>query len=177
MISFIRNLIKGFITYWSSLKVKAPEEKQDMVRPIPQAAVEILRRFEGCKLTAYQDAGGVWTIGWGHTKNVHPEMVITHEEAEELLREDLQDIAPGIIKYVTITLNNNQYSALLSFVYNVGISAFYNSTLLKVINSKDLNDESAIVEQFMRWDKDSKDIVLDGLRARRRAESSLYFTV
>lgn len=150
---------------------------KNMVRPIPQAAVELIRKFEGCELTAYQDAGGIWTIGYGHTEGVTSGMVITQEQAEEFLREDLQDIAPEIINIVSATLNNNQYSALLSFVYNVGIGNFKESTLLKVIDTPNSDNETAIAAQFMRWDQDADGVVLAGLQARRRAEAALYFTV
>lgn len=174
-------MIMGFL--YSSVAPSTPPIKPelqlteaDMVRPIPQVAVDLIKRFEGCRLDAYQDSNDIWTIGYGHTKGVHSKMSITQEEAEEFLREDLEEIAPLVVKDVKNMLNNNQYAALLSFVYNVGIGNFQNSTLRKLLDSKDENDESIIVREFMKWDHDHKGNVLAGLQARRRAEASLYFT-
>ena len=155
----------------------APIQGTNMVRPIPSKAVDIIKKFEGCELTSYKDSGGIWTIGYGHTLGVIPGMTITQEQAEEYLREDLQDIEPKVSELITTTINNNQYSAILSFVYNVGIGNFKASTLLKVISSTNTDDETAIATQFMRWDHDADGTVLAGLQARRRAEASLYFTV
>ncbi|HWZ21242.1 MAG TPA: lysozyme, partial [Cytophagaceae bacterium] len=78
-----------------------------------------------------------------------------------------------ILKIVRCPLNNNQYSALLSFVYNCGLGAFESSTLLKLINTK---ETAQLTQEFVKWDKDEKGTVLPGLYARRMAEASLYFT-
>ncbi len=148
-------------------------QEEDPMRPIPKQAMEIITRYEGLRTKAYQDSNGIWTIGYGNTQGVKEGDTITDEEAEEQLRIYLQNLGPQIIKNVKIPLNNNQYAALLSFAYNVGIGNLENSTLLKLINDK---DTSAIVQQFLRWDKDQAGQELAGLKARRMAEASLYLT-
>jgi len=152
--------------------ILAPQAEY-MGRPTPQQAIEIIKRYEGLRTKAYQDSNGIWTIGYGNTHEVHPGDEISEEQAEEELREYLQNIGPLIIRAAKAPLNNNQYSALLSFTYNVGIGNFDKSTLLKLINSKE-NDK--VVQEFVKWDKDARGQELAGLRARRLAEASLYFT-
>ena len=66
-------------------------QEESLTRPVPQMLIELLKRFEGCKLTSYRDTGGVWTIGFGHTDGVKANMTITQEQAEEFLREDLTE--------------------------------------------------------------------------------------
>ena len=146
---------------------------ESAMRPIPTAAIEIIRRYEGFRTKAYQDSSGIWTIGYGNTHDVTPGDTITDEQAEEELREYLQSIGPLIIRSALSPLNNNQYSALLSFAYNVGIGNLERSTLLKMINQK---DTTKLVLEFLRWDKDEAGQELAGLKARRMAEASLYFT-
>lgn len=94
------------------------------MRPIPDAAIDIVARWEGCKLKAYKDIVGVWTIGYGSTgAHVKPGMVITKAEARERLRDDLEIAAKRIhakIPKVVNKLTDNQYAALLSFVFNLG---------------------------------------------------------
>lgn len=135
-------------------------------------AKEIIKEFESLRLQAYLCPAGVWTIGWGHTKGVKKGMQITEEQAEELLREDMQD-AIDVVERLGVELTENQYNALVSFVFNIGGSAFATSTIRRKIllspNDKKIKDE------FLRWVyADGKK--LKGLERRREREADLYFS-
>lgn len=134
--------------------------------------IELIKRFEGLRLKAYLCPAGKPTIGYGHTKDVKLGDVITEEEAEQLLREDLIAVENEINKH-NLNLNQNQFDALVSFVYNVGIGNFRSSTLLKKIKANP-NDES-IANEFKRWVY-SNGKRLPGLVKRREEEAELYFT-
>ena len=131
---------------------------------------KLLKYFEGCKLTAYQDSVGVWTIGYGHTKGVYDGMPITQEEAEQMLLTELEDYEGYVEKYVTVPLTQNQFDALVVWVYNLGPTNFRNSTLLKELNS---GDYTAAGKEITRWNK-AGGKVLAGLVKRREAEAQLF---
>lgn len=145
--------------------------------------LDIIKRFEGFSYLSYfatphEKEKGICTIGYGSTHiNGNPVKMgqqITKEDASVCLENELYRIYGLIKNDIKVDLNNNQANAILSFVYNVGVSAFKKSTLLKKINSKCSQDE--ICNEFMRWDKqDGK--VLPGLSNRRSAEASLYFSL
>lgn len=82
--------------------------------------MELIKSFEGCRLKAYQDVAGIWTIGYGHTGNVRPGMSITQEQAETFLRADLKKFEQCINRCVAVPLTQNMFDALVSFTYNVG---------------------------------------------------------
>lgn len=132
----------------------------------------LLKEFEGCKLEAYLDLGGVLTIGYGHTKDVKLGDKITQEQADELLKQDLFHFETGTSMLVKILLTGNQFSALVCFAYNVGLANFEASTLLRCVNAK-MFDEAA--EQFLRWNK-VHGAPISGLSRRRAAESDLFMT-
>ena len=131
---------------------------------------DLLKFFEGCKLVAYQDSVGVWTIGYGHTKGVTPGMTITQEEAEQMLESELAEYEGYVEKYVTVPLTQNQFDALVVWVYNLGPTNFRNSTLLKELNSGNYN---AAGTEIKRWNK-AGGKVLAGLVKRREAEAELF---
>ena len=131
---------------------------------------KILKFFEGCKLTAYQDSVGVWTIGYGHTKGVYDGMTITQEEAEQMLLTELEEYEGYVEKYVTVPLTQNQFDALVVWVYNLGPTNFRNSTLLKELNS---GNYTAAGKEITRWNK-AGGKVLAGLVRRREAEARLF---
>lgn len=133
-------------------------------------AKDIISRFEGCKLTAYQDQVGVWTIGYGHTGNVHPGDVITQEQAEELLLADLESFEQSVRKLVKVELTDNQLAALISFAFNLGGHTLQTSTLLKLLNQGDYNSAA---DQFLRWDH-AGGVQVAGLTRRRQAERLLF---
>lgn len=132
--------------------------------------ISLIKKFEGCELYAYQCSAGVWTIGYGHTKDVEPGMQITQEDAEEMLVEELHEYENYINKYVTAPLSQNQFDAMVSWVYNLGPANLKASTLLKVLNAEDYDGVPA---QIKRWNKAGGEI-LDGLIRRREAEARLF---
>lgn len=137
-----------------------------------------LSDVEGVRYKAYKDSGGVWTIGRGITyykdgRKVSPGDVITKAEEQSLFLATLAKYAKNVNNVTIKVLTQNQYNALVSFCYNVGISAFNKSTLLKVVN-RNPNDP-AIKAQFSRWVYDNGKRV-QGLVNRRNKEINLYFS-
>jgi len=131
----------------------------------------LIRKFEGEKLKAYLCPAKVWTIGVGHTgPDVKPGMVITSEKSDELLQSDLSRFESAITKLLKVTVNQNQFDALVSIAFNVGSGAIGGSTLLKLLNSGDTKGASA---EFAKWNK-AGGKVLAGLTARRAAERELF---
>ena len=135
-----------------------------------QEGIALIKKFEGCELTAYQCSAGVWTIGYGHTKGVEKGMTISKESAEEMLVEELHEYEGYINNHVTCPLSQNQFDALVSWVYNLGSSNLLASTLLKVLNK---GDYDGVPAQIKRWNK-AGGKVLDGLIRRREAEALLF---
>jgi|TARA_B100000073_G_scaffold157861_1_gene130289 lysozyme len=132
--------------------------------------ISLIKKFEGCELTAYQCSAGVWTIGYGHTKGIEEGMEISQEEAEQMLVDELHEYENYINKYVTAPLSQNQFDAMVSWVYNLGPANLKASTLLKVLNAEDYDGVPA---QIKRWNKAGGEI-LDGLIRRREAEARLF---
>jgi len=135
-----------------------------------QKGIDLIKHFEGCELNAYKCPAGVWTIGYGHIKGVQEGDVITEQQADEMLVEELNEYENYINTLVTVPLNQNQYDALVSWVYNLGSSNLQASTLLKVLNAGDYDN---VPEQIMRWNK-AGGKVLEGLTRRRQAEADLF---
>ena len=136
--------------------------------------LDLIKRFEGCELTSYQDIGGVWTIGWGTTgPHVGPKLTITQAQADTWLQESVNKFADGVHNLLRVSVNQNQFDALVSFSYNVGIGAFKSSTLLRLLN--DGAEASVVASEFLRWTKvDGK--IIEGLKNRREAERELFLT-
>lgn len=132
--------------------------------------INLIKEFEGCKLSSYKCPAGVWTIGYGHTKNVKQGMKITNEHATNLLKDDLKTYEGYVNKYVKVKLNQNQFDALVSFTFNCGGGALKSSTLLKKINK---GDYTGAANELLRWNKASGKI-LAGLTRRRQAEKALF---
>lgn len=132
--------------------------------------LSLIKKFEGCELEAYQCSAGVWTIGYGHTKGVTPSDSISQEEAEQMLVDELHEYESYINEYVTVALSQNQFDALVSWVYNLGPANLKASTMLKVLNSGEYEDVPA---QIKRWNK-AGGKVLEGLIRRREAEACLF---
>ena len=134
--------------------------------------IALIKEFEGLRLKAYKCPGGVWTIGYGHTAGVKPGMVISEAQAEEYLKADLI----AFEKYLNglgLALDQNQFDALISFIYNVGTGNFSSSTLLRKVKANP--QDNSIMDEFLRWVY-SKGRVLPGLQRRRLAEMKLYFS-
>jgi len=138
---------------------------------ISAAGIELLKQFEGCRLTAYQDSVGVWTIGFGTTAGVKEGQTISQVKAEEYLRFDLAIFEKAVTESLKVPVNQNQFDALVSFTYNVGVSAFRSSTLLNLINEK--TDKKVVAAEFSKWVKAGNQ-TLPGLVSRRKAESELF---
>lgn len=137
-----------------------------------KAGIELIKRHEGLRLAAYLCPAGIPTIGYGHTKGVKLGQVISEEEAEQFLREDLKTSEQEIDRQ-NLQLNQNQFDALVSFVFNVGAGNFRSSTLLKRVR---LNpNDPDIDRQFKRWVY-ANGRILPGLIKRRNDETKLYFS-
>ena len=139
---------------------------------ISDAGLELIKRFEGVRLIAYDDGVGVWTIGVGHTKGVKPGDVATAEQVDQWLREDAQEAEQAVNRLVRAPLSQAQFDALVSFVFNLGAGALERSTLLKRLNGRDYD---AAANEFLRWNI-AGGRVLAGLTKRRIAERMLFLT-
>ena len=132
--------------------------------------ISLIKQFEGCRLNAYPDpatGGAPWTIGYGHTGNdVRPGMVWTQVQADSALISDLAQCERAISRLVKVTLTQNQFDAIVSFVFNVGSGNLQSSTLLRKLNS---GDYRGAAEEFPRWNK-AAGKVMAGLTKRRAAE-------
>lgn len=141
-------------------------------RKINLAGLALIMHFESFSPVPYLDTGGVLTIGYGHTRTVQSKDKIDIHTAKELLRKDCEVAEMGVSDLVTVPLNDNQYSALVSFAFNVGLTAFSKSTLRKKLNA---GDYAGAASEFERWNKDNG-VVLNGLTRRRLAEKTLFLT-
>lgn len=137
----------------------------------PMSAAPFVAQYEGLELKAYRCSAGVWTIGYGHTgSDVHEGLVITKEQALSLLAKDLASHVLQASGYIAVPVTQNQFIALTSFIYNVGVGAFRDSTLLKLLNRGDFQGAA---DQFLRWNR-ANGKVLAGLTRRREAERALF---
>jgi len=137
---------------------------------IGSKGLELIKHFEGCELKAYKCPAGVWTIGYGHIKGVSEGMTITEAQAEEMLQSELIEYEGYINDLVEVELNQNQFDAMVSWVYNLGGGNLRSSTLLKVLNA---GDYAGVPAQMLRWNK-AGGKVLEGLTRRRQAEADLF---
>tara|TARA_R110000765_G_C18779272_1_gene591130 strand:- start:141 stop:638 length:498 start_codon:yes stop_codon:yes gene_type:complete len=142
---------------------------------ISKEGVELIKKFEGCKLETYQCSANVLTIGYGSTKGVQEGDKITQEEAENLLIKELQEYCKYVNDAVTVPLEQNQFDALVSWTYNLGPSNLKSSTMLKVLNgTKDKAYKiSEVPTQIKRWNR-AGGKVSDGLIRRREAEALMF---
>jgi lysozyme len=146
-------------------------------------ALALIKRFEGERLSSYQDQAGIWTIGWGSTYNhdlktrVQKGDVIDKETALRWLRLDAASFADNVKKVVKVPINQNQLDSLTSFSYNVGNSAFVNSTLLRKLNQGAPLQE--VAAEFAKWNKvtiNGEKVVSNGLVRRRKLEADLFLS-
>lgn len=147
-------------------------------------AYDFIQKEEGEVLHTYLDSAGIPTIGIGSTMykdGTKPKKgdVITHEQAMELLRWEVDNKCKSVVAFTQgIALTQNQFDALVSFAYNVGVGALQGSTLLKKV--KENPNDRSIVDEFMKWNKitkGGKKISLDSLSKRRAREAALYFSL
>lgn len=140
---------------------------------ISSKGVSLIKQLEGLELKAYKDSVGVLTIGYGSTgPHVTVGMTITESQAETLLKKDLSRFEKGVDDLVTVPLNQNQFDALVSFSFNLGLGNLKSSTLLRKLNSLDY---IGAANEIPRWDKAGGKI-LKGLTRRRLAEKELFLS-
>lgn len=145
---------------------------------VNQATIDLIKQFEGCKLTAYQDIVGVWTIGYGITEGagvgIKPAkgMTITQDQAEDLLRRAVDKFATRVDELITANVNANEFGACVSLAYNIGPNAFAKSTVLRELNA---GRKDAAAAAFQMWNK-AGGVVSKGLVRRREAERQLFLT-
>ena len=137
---------------------------------ISSDGLEFIKQAEGCKLHAYQDSVGVWTIGVGHTKGVVEGQIITQGMSDAFLEDDLQDVYPCIEAHVHVPLSQGQFDSVCSWIFNLGCGAFKGSTFLNKINKQEWSEAAA---QILRWDH-AGDKKLAGLTKRRQGESKMF---
>ena len=144
------------------------------MRHTSAAGIELIKRFEGCKLTAYPDpgtGGDPWTVGYGSTgPHVKRSLTITQAQADEWLLQDLDRFEQAVERLVSVPLTQNQFDALTSFCYNVGAGALQQSTLLRKLNAGDYEGAQG---QFARWNR-AGGKEMPGLTRRRAAEAELF---
>ena len=143
-----------------------------------KAGIDLMHDFEGCRLEAYLCPASVPTIGYGSTyyedgRPVKLGDAITQERADQLFEAIAEDFAKRVRSLLKVGLNENQFSALVSFTYNVGVANLKKSTLLKKVNINPL--DPTITDEFLKWNK-AGGKVLAGLTRRREEEAKLYFT-
>ena len=126
--------------------------------------------FESCRLVAYQDSKGVWTIGWGHTRGVEEGDTCTQAQADAWLLEDVQEAVDAVNRLVTVQLTQHQFDALVDFCFNAGQGNFASSTMLRMVNA---GDEAGADLQFARWDM-CGGVHLYGLARRRASEANEF---
>lgn len=138
------------------------------------AGVAFIKQFEGLELHSYQCQAGVWSIGYGTTgPDIGPGMLITKQEADRLFERDLAYFEQGVRDYLKVRVNQNEFDALVSFAYNIGLGAFSSSTLLRLLN--DGSTKTIVAAEFIRWiNADGKPS--EGLKNRREKEKQLFLS-
>lgn len=145
---------------------------------VNQATLDLIKRWEGCKLQAYQCSAGVWTIGYGTTAatdlGIKPAkgMTIAQDRAEDLLRQGVEKFAATVDAMITAKVNANEFGACVSLAYNIGPNAFAKSTVLRELNAGHKDKAAAA---FRMWNKVGGEVI-QGLVNRREAEIKLFLT-
>lgn len=137
-------------------------------------AADFIEAWEGCKLVAYKCPAGIWTIGVGHTQDVTEHDEITHEQARELLRQDIEEVKRGLAPFVNVDVTEGQFIALVSLAFNVGVSYVVHKCpkLMRALNA---GDAEACAHEFLDVNR-AGGKVLSGLTERRRAEAKLFLS-
>ncbi len=143
---------------------------------VNKAGRDLIKKFEGCKLRAYKCPAGLWTISWGLTfypdgTKVKEGDVITQQQAEDYFNAIVDDFAKKVDALIKSNVSENNFSALVSFAYNVGMGNFQRSTLLRKVNANP--KDKTILAEFKKWTRANGE-VLKGLVRRRDAEAKLY---
>ena len=148
------------------------------MRTLDTFGYKLIQQFEGLKLKAYQDSVGIWTIGYGNIQYPNGTKVkkgdeITREQADLMFKSTANTFASKVNSLINVCLTQNQFNALVSLSYNIGIGAFKGSTLLKMVNASPNNP--TIKNEFLKW-KMAGGKVIQGLLNRRVKESEVYFS-
>jgi lysozyme len=180
MLGFSPGPIDG---WFGTLTYRAILAALDTIQPAPEprlmaindAGVALIKDFEKCRLRAYQDSGGVWTVGWGLTSRagvitVGPNTAITQEQADDYFAQALAQYERGVQAALTRRPTSNQFSAMVSLCYNIGVDAFRDSSIDDYFNR---GDDAGCADRFLLWVKDNGQI-LEGLQHRRAAERELF---
>ncbi|HUL07065.1 MAG TPA: lysozyme [Candidatus Acidoferrum sp.] len=146
-----------------------------MARAINNAGLDLIKSFEGLRLESYQDVAGIWTVGYGHIKNVTSGMTITEAQAMAFLRQDIADAEQTVDSAcANVPTTDNQFAAMVSLCFNIGGGNFRSSSVLKSHIAK---NSAAAADAFLKWDKahvDGQLVVVNGLHKRREREKALY---
>ena len=141
------------------------------MKQVPEAAIELIKSFEGCELAAYRCPAGVWTCGYGATgSDIRADTHFTQSQAEARLAKDIETAAKAVANLVRVPLTANQLGALASFVFNLGAGNFRSSTMRRLVNQ---GQYEKAAQEFDRWIFASGR-KLDGLVRRRAAEKALF---
>lgn len=142
---------------------------------LSQRGIDLIKQLEGYSSKAYPDpatGGAPWTIGYGTTKGVKPGMVITAQQAEKMLRDDVAKFESGVSSLITSPTTQGQFDAMVSLAYNIGLGNFGKSTLLKKHNARCY---TCAADQFRVWNR-ANGKVMNGLTKRRAAEREVYMS-
>lgn len=137
---------------------------------LSENGLALIRKHEGFRAVAYRDGGGILTIGYGSTHGVTEGMTITPEQADDMLVAEVKDDEACVNGAVTVPLTQNEFDALVDFVYNLGCHAFRGSTLLRKLNESDYDGAA---KEILKWNHDNG-VVIAGLTARRKDEQELF---
>ena len=135
-----------------------------------EEGIALIKKFEGCELTASQCSANVWTLGYGHTKGVREGDECDVERAEDMLINDLQEFERWVNELVKVELSQHQFDALVAWTFNLGPTNLAESTMLKRLNVKDYE---IVPTEMRRWNRAGGQVV-DGLVRRREAEALLF---
>lgn len=142
--------------------------------------IALIHEFEGLSTKAYKCPAGVWTIGYGHTKGIKEGDTITADAAERLLKSDLEELSINLTRALNadeIVVSQEQFDALCSFAYNLGLNTLIHSTLWSYLRK---GKDQAAADEFLKWNKakdaTGKKVELKGLTRRREAERALFLS-
>jgi len=146
-----------------------------MARAINDTGLGLIKSFEGLRLESYQDVAGIWTIGYGHIRDVKRGMTITEAQATAFLRQDVADAEQTVDSTCAgAPTSDSQFAAMVSLCFNIGGGNFRNSSVLKGHIAK---NSAGAADAFLKWDKahvDGQLVVVNGLHNRREKEKALY---
>lgn len=137
---------------------------------ISNSGLSLIKRYEGCRLKAYKDSVGVWTIGWGNTSHAKAGVAITQQQAETFLKEDIVPVE-CVLNGIGVNFTQNQFDALCSWIFNLGTGNFDSSTMKKYIMAK--RNDVEIADQMIKWHNAGGKPLL-GLKRRRVAEANMF---